>query len=176
MMKRVLMDASSGILLFKAGLMNRVLDLYLVVIAGSVYEELTPAGYAGAAYFQDAWRTSKIARLDDDAEKGTGKMRQTQMKRLGKGERDTICHYLNGAADFVLIDDGRGAGFCRKRKIPYINALLVPRIFYLAHLFSEAEYRESIRNVLEIGRYSGAVIEFGLHCSLSDVACFLPQV
>lgn len=174
--RRILMDASSGILLFKAGLVDGLLDAYRVMITEAVYRELTPCGYAGANYFQIARETGTLTISGDGTLPETMRDHASWLMtiRLGAGESDTIAHYLNGAADFILMDDGKGAGYCREHEIPYINSLLVPRIFYLCRRFSEAEYRKGVSSILEIGRYSAAVRRFGLHCTFDDMIFFYP--
>jgi len=47
-MKTGILDASSAILLFKAGLYQILVDSYQIIIADSVDAELVKEGYAGA--------------------------------------------------------------------------------------------------------------------------------
>lgn len=173
-MKRVLTDASSAILLFKAGLVDELLDIYRILMTKVVYEELTPNGYPGAQFFRSSFAGGRLEILfGTSAHKLTSHF-ESGLSGLDRGERDTIRQYLTGAGDFILIDDGKGAGYCRKNRIPYINALLVPRILYFCHRFSEVEYQHKVANVIQNGRYSPEVIEFGLNCTRRQLDFFLP--
>ena len=93
---------------------------------------------------------------------------------LDKGERDTIHSFYAGAGDFIIIDDGKGAAYCRDNHIPYINALLFPRIILLTHSISKAEFDDKVGLITGIGRYSQKIIDYALNCSVDDIELFLP--
>jgi predicted nucleic acid-binding protein len=146
-MKSVLVDASSAILLYKSGIFKRLLAIYHVLIATSVHEEITRKGYPGAEVFEACVRDNncRVLKKEDYTKKGA--RLQLENLSLGRGEKDTISLYLEGAGDFIIIDDGRGAGYCKKQQIPYINALLFPRILYLCRAFTEKDFKSRLKKL-----------------------------
>ena len=96
------------------------------------------------------------------------------LSALGKGEKDTILLFLCGAGDFIIIDDGRGAGFCRDHRIPYINSLLVARILLLSRMISEDVFQKKIEMLTRLGRYSQKIIDYAATCPSQEMALFMP--
>ena len=94
--------------------------------------------------------------------------------RLGAGERDTLCLYESGRGSFVVLDDRKGANYCRRQNIPYINALLVPRILQMSGRLSEAECRERIGLLLYCGRYAPRIVQYASTCDPQRLARFMP--
>ena len=160
-MKKALVDSSSAILLYKAGLFQRLTEIYRVMLAEVVFAELTCDGYPGAEAFKESGVT--LFRVSA----------QTSVT-FGKGERDTIAGYLQGFGDFVLIDDGAAAKYCKEKSIPFINALLVPKVFYLAGAIGEDEQRSSTKFLMDLGRYSRKVIQYALDCGRRELELFIP--
>jgi hypothetical protein len=74
-----------------------------------------------------------------------------------------------------MIDDAKGARFCLRRKVPFINALLVPKVFWFAGLLTKKDYIDKTAFVIEKGRYSKTVIEKATALSSSDLAMFIPN-
>ena len=69
-----------------------------------------------------------------------------------------IQEFSCGRTEFIIVDDGRAGGYCRNRQIPYINALLFPRVLYLADRLSEHHCRSFTKTILSHGRYSADII------------------
>lgn len=168
-MKKVLTDSSSAIILFKIELFHQLTKTYRILMAKSVYDELTAEGYPGAKMFREYFKSKQFFVFSSDDETSC-----RQIPLSGKGERQTVCRFLEGIGDFIMIDDGKGLGYCRDNSIPHINALLFPRILYLAGTISEAEYHEKTDAVIRIGRYSEKVIVYARDCSRSEMSFFMP--
>jgi len=74
----------------------------------------------------------------------------------------------------VVIDDGRGAGFCRDFRIPYINSLLVARVLFLYRRISETAFRSKVEMLVRLGRYSQKIIDYALMCPAKELSLFMP--
>ncbi|OQX21019.1 MAG: hypothetical protein BWK80_34720 [Desulfobacteraceae bacterium IS3] len=168
-MKKILTDSSSAIILFKTELFHQLTKTYRILMAKSVYGELTAEGYPGAKTFREYCKNKQFFVFSSDNEASC-----RQIPLSGKGERDTVCRFLEGIGDFIMIDDGKGVGYCRDNSIPHINALLFPRILYLAGNISEAEYRDKTDAVIHVGRYSEKVIAYSAACSQNEIGFFMP--
>lgn len=169
-MKTVLVDASSAILLHKAGLLTHMLAVFHISVAASVYGELTQRPRPGSRAIA---RGREARQITIRIPHGTPASHRLP-GNLHLGERDTLLCYLDGGADFIIIDDGRGAGFCRREAIPYINALLCPRLLIAAGRLSPAEARTAMDHILELGHYSAWVRRYAATCEEVDLSPFLP--
>jgi hypothetical protein len=167
---RALVDSSSLIILFKASLLARCIDLYSLNIVESVKYEITRKDYPGWDHFLYLCNKKIINLLPD-----TGfTNKEDELSRIGSGERETILQFENGAADFIIIDDGRGADICRKRSYPYINALLIPKILFIIKEIPETEFIGYFAGIIAAGRYSSGVISFAESCTGDDLKEFIP--
>jgi hypothetical protein len=173
-MKKVLIDTSSAILLFKSSLFDHLVDMYDVLITQSVYDELTKDNYPGSEAFKNYCLDNKMI-IQPPSEKEMAYLHPLKDTfSLDRGERETIYQYMRGIGNFIIIDDGRGARYCKDNSIPYINALLFPRILYLSRYISETDYCDKIKTLIGIGRYSRKVIDYALNCSKGELRFFLP--
>ncbi|MFO7558956.1 MAG: hypothetical protein R6X10_09015 [Desulfobacterales bacterium] len=168
-MKTVLIDSSSAILLFKSGLFDHLIHRFEVILSNSVYKELTTSAHAGSNEFKTYIQNHKMTVRHPEADNTASRIPQ-----LDAGERGTILLFQKGAADFIMIDDGEGAGYCRRNQIPYINALLFPKILLFSGIISPEECRGRIETILNLGRYSKEIIEYALGCDKMKVELFLP--
>ena len=173
-MKRGVIDASSAILLFKAGLFEDLIGAYQIVLARSVYQEISRSGYPGARSFRRYCVNHQVEVSSVNRPKKMPPDHAAALSALGKGEKDTIMLFLNGDADFIIIDDGRGAGFCRDHLIPYINSLLVARILLLSGNISKAVFEKKIEMLTRAGRYSQKIIDYALTCPSQEMTLFMP--
>jgi len=167
-MKSVIIDTSSAILLNKSNMLTALLKDCMVVIPGAVYAELTVPGHSGSELFTDLCRKNSITVMEPHETENIGKNTS-----LHAGERGVISLFYEGAGDFVIIDDGRGGAFCRDNNIPYINALLAVKIFFIKHLITEREYNDAWSWLLENGRYSQHVIVRAEHFDEHGLTVFL---
>jgi hypothetical protein len=92
---------------------------------------------------------------------------------MGKGESETLRMYGRFADAFVIIDDKKGAAWCRGQGIPYINALLIPKILFYSKKVDEAFFREKMDFIARSGRYSGIILDYARTCSREDISNFL---
>jgi hypothetical protein len=173
-MKRVLIDASSAILLYKAGLFDDLVKKYKIIMAGSVYHELTRQDRTGSDAFKNFYRNQSFSVVLSCGPNAFRMGESMKMTSLDDGEKDTILQYIKGSGEFIIIDDGRGASYCRDNGIPYINALLFPRILFLCRQISETAYRDKGGQIIRAGRYSPKIIEYAFHCSKKELEFFLP--
>ena len=170
-MKSILIDTSSAILLYKAGWLDTILAHYHLRTGLAAHRELVIPGYPGADVFQQLTVQGRLDVLPVCANSPA----DPNLASLGAGERECIEHFMAGAGHFILMDDGRGAAYCRDRSIPYVNALLMPRI--LAHADPEIRPRNVSRAMAQIyrlGRYAPWIMEFACHCSDEILVPFRP--
>lgn len=172
--KRAIVDASSAIILFKAGLFGRLIQTYRLLMTTSVLSEVTRSGYPGAGYFRDMERRRSVTILSCDGRDAACCPSALRLKRLDPGERDTIACQNDGRADFIIIDDGRGSGFCRDNGLPFINALLFPRILFFSGRFSAAACENKTARIIQCGRYSDRIIASAGTMGLRELKSFLP--
>lgn len=166
-MKTILMDSSSAILLFKVALLNTLAENYRILISQTVFKEITIPGQSGYREFIDYRRKNIITVSDNNGSE------PVELPLRG-GEMETILLYLNGVGDFIIIDDKKGVDYCKKNKIPFINALLVPKILYFSNSIEREHYIEKKQDVIQLGRYSSWVINFAESISLNELAPFMP--
>ena len=165
-MKRAIVDASSFIILHRAGLLPVLVEMYNVILAASVYQEITANAYSGADVCEHLVNEKKI-RVENVAF-------DTLPHNLDRGEAETIQLHKAGHGDFIITDDGAAARFCTQEKIPFINALLFP--VALKHTGNRtADFCNiAFETILKIGRYSGEVINFASQCEREEIYFVFP--
>ncbi|MBP6990173.1 MAG: hypothetical protein KBC90_01600 [Spirochaetes bacterium] len=171
--KNVLVDSSSIIILYKSGLLEKVILYYNIYMTDSVFNELTQSNHAGSAEVKQFKIEKTIQVVSSGLMTIPVEDEQKKLASLDKGEYDTIVAYLNSAGDFIILDDGKGAVYCKKNDIPYINALLVPRILLLSSIITKEDYDVMTHKVVEFGRYSEKIIEFARLCTNGRLEYFL---
>ncbi|MCG8337613.1 MAG: hypothetical protein MJE63_24190 [Proteobacteria bacterium] len=173
--KTVILDSSSAILLEKSELLNELLNAYHVVLTEAVYNELTMNSYLSASLFKTMFEESLIEvqplSTDIDPERKV----ILDLAAMDIGEADTITYYLSGHGDFIMLDDKQGARFCLKQQIPFINALLFPKILYFAELLSREEYLHKTETIRQLGRYSDSIINKARKLTKPELNQFLPS-
>lgn len=173
-MKRAIVDTSSAILLYKACLFKRLMDAYRVVLAASVFRELTVDGYPGADWFRGL-NTEVGCRVLEPEPHTVWHPADSESRMLsGAGERDTLRLYHQGAGEFVVVDDRSAAVACKRRHIPYINALLTPRVLYLAGHCSYDRLHRSTLTLMTVGRYADAILRTAENLPDASLQPFLP--
>ena len=166
-----IIDASSAIILYKTDLFPLLLDVYTVVMPVSVFEEITRnSSYPGANDFSDLSKQGRFhiihtAKIDTE----TGEKIPLSLDR---GEGDVISLFFNKIGNFIMIDDGAGAAYCRKNKLPFINALLFPRILFLRSFINADEYNDYMQKIIMTGRYSPHIISFARGATEEDLCFF----
>lgn len=168
--KTVILDASSAILLCKSELHLTLTEVYDVAMSVSVYREITDNPYEGAAEYSKLEANQQVRVLGNaEFDKTAG------ISGLDAGERDTIQLYLAGMGDFVITDDGSAAKFCKKKGIPFINALLFPIVLLYSEKIDRKTCDSFIETIIKTGRYSKKVITFARQCTPKTIAFALPQ-
>ncbi len=170
-MKKALLDTSSAILLYKTGMLEHLLSTYTIFITESVFDEFARKGYPGYEFITRVREQNDIRVLDILPNIKLGEKR---IKSLGQGEHDTVQHYQAGIGDFIITDDRKAALFCRQQNIPFINALLFPRILYFTGIIVESDCQKNFSRLLQCGRYSADIIDFAQKSSAADLQFFLP--
>lgn len=171
-MRKVLVDASSAILLFKAGLIGATAEAWELVITPSVMQELLVEGHPGTPVFRQMALAGRLTTSAPGKRPEIAFLRD--LDRMGRGERDTLNLFLSGTGEFIIIDDGRAAGFCRTHEIPYINALLVPRILERAGADLPVIWSEAMDKVFRTGRYSDDIMDYAKFCPDHSLEAFMP--
>jgi len=164
-------DASSAILIYKAGLFPVLLKTWNITIAESVFIELTKPGKPGADYFSNIISGNKVT----TAYPPIIQENNPALERMGGGERDTILLFQSGWGNFIIIDDKKGARYCRETHIPYFNALLLPRILYLSGILHQPDYLSARSIIASTGRYSQEIRNYAEECTYNDIKKFLPD-
>lgn len=147
-MKNVVVDSSSIILLQKTGLLHIFSCNYSIIVAESVYRELTLAEKKGAAELAILLANRTVQPL----------RRDRVYPNMDLGEHDTIELHREGHGDFVLTDDKKAAIYCSTFSIPFINSLLVPRILFTVGLLGEIEYFQKLEKLISVGYYSEKIV------------------
>lgn len=173
-MKKALLDTSSAILLFKGGLFDDCINKYSIVITDSVYDELTMDGYPGADEFKSYYTQRRLTVHTINERTSSFLKCFPEIASLDRGERDTLCQYIVRNGDFIIIDDGKGAAYCRDNRIPYINALLFPRLLYLYGDIPLDLYYKKMKKMTTLGRYSSQIITQAYNSTRDDLELFFP--
>ncbi len=175
-MHTVYIDASSAILLYKTRLFVPCTQYFSMVMETHVYKEVRVPDHPGAKFFLSMVQKNRVTVLRTDPD------RQVDInlpENLDLGELQTLMLYFQNVCptqrSFIIIDDAKGARFCLRRKVPFINALLVPKVFWFAGLLTKNDYIDKTALVIEKGRYSKTVIEKATALSSSDLAMFIPN-
>ncbi len=80
-------------------------------------------------------------------------------------------YFKTGA--FVLVDDGRAARFCHAQQIPFINALLIPKLFWYSDFMDQKTYLKKTAQLCELGRYSKIIMEMAGQFSRKELTYFI---
>ena len=174
-MKKILLDASSAILLFKADLLLELTDMYQVFVTNSVFLELIWKNHYEADIFQRCVSLHKIRVIEEDVLPLSGISQAAMGSSLDQGELDTIMCFATGDYDFIITDDGKAARFCKEESLPFINALLFPRLLNFAGLMSRQASKDKMNDIIWFGRYSKEVIELAWSCSKESLHFAIPD-
>lgn len=172
--KTILLDASSAILLAKAGFHEIVAASYLIVMSDSVFAEITGNGLFGSREYERLKQEKQLQVLPVLSPPSLNGTASPPMQRLDRGERDTLILFHEGRGDFVVTDDGAAARFCLSNQIPFVNSLLLLRLLHRCGLVGDGSYETGFQSLLALGRYSIRVREYARSCSDSELLFFLP--
>ena len=172
--RQVAIDSSSAIILNRAGLYELTASLFSPVFSESVYDELTVPEHQDSGFFISAVIKGLTDIIGPPTAAST-KRNMEKLSRLGTGERDTILLFLAGKASFIIIDDKKGSIFCKENEIPYVNALLVPKLLLYSSCLSPDECSEFMEKIIAIGRYSQWVIDSAMAFGERELNFFINQ-
>ena len=147
---------------------------YRIMATQAVYNEISLPGYPGAGVFKNHYLQRHMTVIPAVTDSGVAAAMPPTLRSLDAGERETILQYTQAEALFIIIDDRQGSAYCRDNRIPYVNALLIVRILFLAGKMTEIDYHTLSSAVIEQGRYSPRIIRYGHGCSKQSLAYFMP--
>lgn len=171
--KEILLDASSAILLAKAGFHDKMATSYVVCMSASVFAEITSRGLGGSAAYKTLRREKQLVVLPVPTP-SSWRVADASLQRLDRGERDTLLLYREGRGDFVVTDDGAAARFCLRIGIPFVNSLLLLRLLHYSGRIGGSSYEKGFQSLLALGRYSEKVKAYARSCPDSALLFFLP--
>ncbi len=173
----VLIDASSAILLDKAGLIHRCCQAVTLLMPRAVFDEVTAPQHAGSCRLGALAGRRPGLHLLDDPVAPLSESAAADLQRLDRGERDILHHYFSGNARFVIMDDGNGLSVCRRHRIPHLNALLCPKwLHYCGYLPKGWQTEVYLDRLAGLGRYSTEVIAWASACGRSNLEWFINEL
>ncbi len=175
MHKKILLDASSAILLAKIGFHETVAKKYSILMSDSVFDEITRNRLPGSGEYEKLLQENllTIFPLPEPPTSTTDTL--ISLQKLDTGERDTLLLFWAGNGDYVVTDDGAAAKYCLNNNIPFANSLLILRILHHSGKIEDSTYRAGFNLLLFIGRYSEKVINFAQNCPDKELLFFLPE-
>nr|WP_320190473.1 hypothetical protein [uncultured Desulfobacter sp.] len=169
-------DASSAILLYKTELFVLCSQYFSMIMETHVYKEVRVPDHPGEKFFESMIQKHRVRVCSCNLDRPVD---IPLPKNLDLGERQTLALYFqNKDSDqhtFIIIDDAKAAKFCLRHKVPFINALLVPKILWFAGILNKNDYINKTALVIKEGRYSRTIIEKAKALSSSDLALFIPD-
>ena len=170
-MKTVFTDTSSAILLHKAGILTFFSQLFSLVVPPAVQAELIQNHYPDAQIFCDHIHQGRIE-VAPLSEPCLGD-NLSGFQRLDSGEKETIGLFLFFQTGFLLTDDGMAAKFCLGHGLPFINALLVPKIFWYNGDMTQTDANLLTKQIASLGRYSDRVKTIASGMTRKELSVFL---
>ncbi|MEW5803471.1 MAG: hypothetical protein AB1847_15370 [bacterium] len=144
------------IYLSKVNLLRSYARIVSLVISSQVYEECTRQLWSEDARKIRSLVQEKIITLCQVPE-----VNQLALPHLGAGEKSTIELYYLLKADSVIIDDRKGIRMCKKLRIPFLCAILVPGMLQQSHMLSGPDETDQfIEKICQIGRYGEWIIQY----------------
>ncbi len=171
--KTILLDASSAILLAKAGFHEVLAAAYCIRMSDSVFDEITSNRLPGSSEYRKLLQEKllEVFPVSNPSSQGAA---DTTLQRLDRGERDTLLLFHAGHGDFMVTDDGAAARYCLSTSVPFVNSLLLIRILHHSGMVGGSSYEAGFQSLLALGRYSERVREYARSCPDSELLFFLP--
>ena len=171
--KAILLDASSAILLAKAGFHEVLAASYFILMSDSVFDEITRKRLPGSGEYRKLLQEKRLEVLSV-LSPPPWIVADAHLQRLDRGERDTLLLFHEGRGAFVVTDDGAAARFCLSNRIPFVNSLLLLRLLHRSGMIGDSSYEAGFQSLLALGRYSEKVREYARSCPDSELLSFLP--
>jgi predicted nucleic acid-binding protein len=171
--KSILLDASSAILLAKAGFHEMVAASYTILMSESVFDEITRKRLFGSDEYERLQQEKRLEVLPV-LNPTSWSVADASLQRLDRGERDLLILFREGRGDFVVTDDGSAARFCLSSRVPFVNSLLMLRLLQHSGMIRASSYETGFQSLLALGRYSEKIREYARSCPDSELRFFLP--
>lgn len=153
--RTIIGDSSSLIYLSKVGMLAPYAQLVRLVISCRVYEECTRRQDS-----EDARQIRGMVQERSITVCPIPEANHLALPHLGAGEKSAIELYYVLKADSVIIDDRKGIQVCKKNRIPFLCAILVPAMLRQNHLLSDRETDLFIEKICRVGRYNQWIITY----------------
>lgn len=119
-MSRMVLDASSLILLTKVNMIEFLMNEFDLSVTETVREEAANYGSSDARKIE---KYVEEGRIDTREVKGEAVEELAKDFNIDRGEASTLLTYRGGDADIVTTDDGKTIETCRVLDIPYTTSL-----------------------------------------------------
>lgn len=160
LIKIIVSDASTLILLQKIMLLDILVKKFRFIIPHEVYDEAVIKGKKIKS--KDAYL------IEDKVNKDIINVKKIKDKKgfnriinefgLGWGETEAIILYSQEKADILAIDDHRAINVCKIYQIPFMTALTFVVSSYNNKIINKNEAKEMIENLSIYGRYKNEMI------------------
>ncbi|MCS7240992.1 MAG: hypothetical protein NZ651_07100 [Candidatus Bipolaricaulota bacterium] len=126
---RVVLDSDGLIKLYKAGILEKILDLWEVLVPAAVYEETVQRGIEEAYPEAEALGRLIVGRVRVPPKDPRAQRILRTARSLGRGERETLHLFFAEGAEGIVSDDRAFLGFLRRHALPGLPpALAVARL------------------------------------------------
>lgn len=149
-------DSSTLVLLAKCGVLEIVCELFRVVVAPSVADEV--AGESMMRKYPDAVLISSLISEGSIGIRDPGSGKIATSLALHQGERETLLLALNLADALFASDDGKAIKAARFLRVPFIITPKLVVELYRLEKISYRKARQSLEKLCEVGRYSPEII------------------
>lgn len=166
-MKKVIIDASSVLILFRTGLLEPCCAVYCVFLPGCVFHEIVDAGKEGSREIADLVESGIMEVLHDPE----GRAEEPELRG---GEKSAVDHFRAGGYDFIILDDRKAINYCKGKGIPFINALLIPKMLCYAGMMDEDDMRSYMKRISATGRYSHDITSRADVLGKKELRLFIP--
>lgn len=167
-----LADSSSLILLYKSGLVDTWISHIRFLITPEILEELSVSHHTGADYFRQRLTKKFILSFQSASRLPF---------HLDRGEASLLWGYQHLRSRFptqnlyLLTDDKDAARYASSQKIPFLNALLVPKLLFYKGFLQEEELEYYTTLILLKGRYSDKILSRAEKLTALDLGFFLAE-
>lgn len=165
-----LADSSSLILLYKSGLLDTWLLHYRCRITPEIFMEITCPHHTGSESFGQFFSKEQIllphskSELPEHLDPGEASLLRAYRHLLSRSPKQQI---------FLLTDDKDAARYATCQGVPFINALLVPKLLFYGDYLQEEEFEYYTTLILLKGRYSAKILSRAEKFTALDLGFFL---
>ena len=160
MVKIIISDASTLILLQKIELLDKLVKNFEFIIPEEVYNESVIRGKEKK--FSDSYQ------IQDKIEKSLIKIKKIKDRHkadriindfgIAEGETEAIVLFLELKADILATDDHKSINVCKAYKIPFMTALTLVLDSYIGKYVTKNDAKKMIEGLGIFGRYKDELI------------------